>query len=178
MKTNTRLSTAMLITLILVVGCSSQDERLVELSETNMSRQAAQNEQMARQSQQVAEGSRQLVEADARARQELVEAQRSLQNDLQAERASLDRQHAELEEDRRDLAADRKREPILAAVIWSVALLTACVLPILLAIYVIRSIGTGEPEQALSELLIHELTAEQPILLPTLGPAPEQIELH
>src|SRR5579859_6665142 len=57
-----------------LIGCSSSDERYVELSQQSVARQAEQNQQIARQSQQVAEAAHELVQADARSRAELIEA--------------------------------------------------------------------------------------------------------
>jgi hypothetical protein len=78
-----RLSSGVLgagISLFFVVGCGSTDERLVELSEKSLARQAEQNQQMLKQSAQVAQATRQLVTADAQAREELIAAQAQRRN--------------------------------------------------------------------------------------------------
>jgi hypothetical protein len=49
--------------LILVTGCSSSDERLVELGQQSADRQAEQNQTIADQSQQVTETTHQFVES-------------------------------------------------------------------------------------------------------------------
>jgi len=169
-----------------VIGCSSSDDRYVELSQQSVTRQAEQNRQMAQQSQQVAEATHELVQADARARAELVEAQRSLEESLQAQRSKLDGERDRLELDRKALANAKEREPVIANTIWSAALLLAVILPMILCIYLIRTLGANEPSQDLSELLVYELTADQPALLPELpaklpGPefaAPEPRSMH
>ena len=159
-----------------VTGCSTSDDRYVELSQQSVARQAEQNQQIAQQSQQIAEAAHELVQADARARTELIEAQRSLEESLQAERSKLDVERDKLEQNRQDLAIAKQREPVIANAIWSAAILVAVVLPIVLYIYLIRTLGTTEPGHDLSELLVYELTAEQPALLPTSPAAVAQIE--
>jgi len=134
------------LTLVLVIGCSSTDERLVELSRQSADRQAAQSQQMAQQGQQVAEAAHDLVSADAKARQELVVAQSDLQKPLQTERGHLDRQHEALEYERQEIAATRNRDPIVAGAIVSAAVLLACVLPILLCLFVLRMTSQHAPD--------------------------------
>jgi hypothetical protein len=149
-----------------VIGCSSSDERYVELSQQSVARQAEQNHEIAQQSQKVAEATHELVQADARARAELIEAQRSLEEGLQAERSKLDNERDKLELDRQALATAKEREPIIANAIWSAALLVAVVLPLVLGIYLIRTVGIDGPSHDLAELLVYELTSEQSPLLP------------
>ncbi len=159
-----------------VIGCSSSDDRYVELSQQSVARQAEQNRQMAQQSQQVAEATHELMQADARARAEMINAQRSLEEGLQAERAKLDGERDRLEQDRQVFAKAKEREPIVASAIFSAALLVAAILPLVLAIYLIRASGGREPEQDLAELLMHELFSEQSMLLPAplaRSPCPE-----
>ena len=131
-----------------------------------MARQAEQNQQIARQSQQVAEATHELVQADAQARGDLVAAQRSLEESLQAERMRLDQERGKLERDRQELAAANKREPFIANAIWSAAILVAVVLPLVLCIYLVGTLGASEPGHDLNELLVYELTSEQPTVIP------------
>jgi hypothetical protein len=159
-----------------VIGCSSSDDRYVELSQQSVARQAEQNRQMAQQSQRVAEATHELVQADARARTEMFDAQRSLEEALQVERAKLDGERDRLEQDRQALAQAKVREPIIASAIISAALLVAAILPLILAIYLIRAFRSREPEQDLAELLVLELISEQSMLLPApqaKSPCPE-----
>jgi hypothetical protein len=158
---------AMLVA-VCMIGCDSRDDRYVELSQESVARQAEQNQQIARQSQQVAEAAHDLVQADAQSRRELIEAQRSLEAGIQAERFRLDDERDKLEQDRQALALAKERDPIIANTIWSVAVLVASVLPLILCIHLIRTLGTSRPSQDLSELLVYELTSQQPALLPPL----------
>jgi hypothetical protein len=64
--------------LILVTGCSSSAERLVELGQQSADRQAEQNQTIADQSQQVTETTHQFVESSGDARKEMIELQREL----------------------------------------------------------------------------------------------------
>jgi len=154
--------------LLMVTGCSdSRDERFRQLAQQTIRQQAAQNERMAKQSQQIAEASRRLVQGDAEARKDLLAAQKQLTSELHSERTNLDRQREEMEQERRDIAARRHRDPVIAKAISAVGLTLACLLPLFLAAYIIRAVTQdGEDSDALSELLIVELTAEQPLLLP------------
>ena len=64
-----RSRTGPLVFLFLAVaGCGATDDRLVDLSERSLARQAEQSQQMAQQSTEVVQATRQLVEADAQAR--------------------------------------------------------------------------------------------------------------
>ena len=166
----------------LIAGCNASDEQLLRQS---LRQQAEQNAQMARHTQQIVETSGQLIEADARARGDLVELQEHLQQGVQAERRSLDRQHQELETERQAVARQRQRDPLIAAAIVNASILLACVAPLLLAYWVIRSTWTQESGAALDELLVRELITEassflpRPTLalpLPETAPDPQPIE--
>jgi hypothetical protein len=170
-------------------GCSSPaDERVLEISQQSLARQAEQNQQMARQSQEVAEAARQLVEADAQAKQEMIQAHAELQEGLESQRASLGaeeneirRQHTALESERKQLAEQRHRDPLIAAAIVQIGAVLGCLLPVVLCFVVLRALRQ-EPVDAnpdLSDFLIEELVAEQPLLefqqppsLPLESPAP------
>ena len=170
-------SSLIVFLLLAIAGCSSPDDRLLELSERSLSRQAEQNQQVAQQSTEVAKATRQLVDADAKARRELITAQAELQRNLHAERASLDRQHETLECQRNELAIQRHREPIVAAAIVQAAVLIACILPLMLCFFVLRALRREGTDAALGDLLVQELVDPHSLLLlentlPSL-PAPE-----
>jgi len=77
----------------------------------------------------------------------------------------VDRQHEELESERQAIALQRQRDPLIAAAIVNAAILLACVAPLLLAYWVLRSAWTQEPG-GVDELLIHDLVTETPVFLP------------
>ena len=168
MRTNKNRQAVLWIPLLLLAAsCSSDaDERLGQLAHQSLENQAKQNEQMARQSQQVTEASRDLVAADATARKEMIEAHGTLQQQLQTERSDLDRQHEDLERDRRETAATRNRDPIVAGAIITVGVLLACALPILLCFFVVRALSQENPDDAVGNLLVQELVADDPLVLP------------
>jgi len=169
--------TVILSLMICTAGCSSSgDERLVDLSQESVNRQAEQNQAIAKQSEQVAQAAHELVEADAKARQEVIQLQVDLQKDAQADRRSLDRQHEDLENERRQVAQDRHRDPIIAAAIQDAVILVACLLPLVLAWFVIRGLRHEPDEAVLGDLLVQELVAEQPLLLPANFSHPQMIE--
>jgi hypothetical protein len=138
--------------------------------------------------QELLELQQQLVEADASAREELTQIQQDLverdaqgRKDLNAlqektqaasavERKSLDRQREDLENERREIAGQRQRAPIIAAAIVQVGLILACLAPLVLAAYLLWSLrSTVSEDEAVTELLVEELVADQPRLL--AGPA-------
>ena len=163
----------LMMTLLLAVGCAdSRDERFRQLAQQALHEQSEQNKRLAEQSRQIAEASRRLVEGDAAARKDLLAAHKQLMSELHSERANLDRQHEEMEQERRNIAARRHRDPVIAQAIGAVGLTLACLLPLLLAAYVIRAVNRdGDDSAARSELLVMEITAEQPLLLP-ISPRP------
>ena len=175
-----RMSAA-LLTLLAIVGCSPapdmRDQRLAEFAKQSVAQQAQQNDHLARQSQAVVEQSQKLAEAgrelvaqDAAARREMVSAQQGLNAQLNQQRATIDAGRDDLEQERRQIAEQRHRDPIVSASIQTAGLLLACLLPLLVCVFIIRQMGRHEPEDAaVAELLVCELTSDQPRLLP--GPA-------
>ena len=166
-------ATMLMMTLLLMTGCAdSRDEEFRQLAQQTIRQQAAQNERMAKQSQQIVEASKHLVANDAQARKEMIGAHAALQKELQTERANINQQLTELESERREIARQRGRDPIIAQAIGGVGLTLACLLPLLLAGYVIYSLNrSSDDSDALSEMLVMEIVAEKPILLP-ISPRP------
>jgi hypothetical protein len=108
-----------------------------------------------------------LVEADAKARTEIV----TLQRDLQQGQSELGRQRDQLEGDRREIADQRNRDPIIANTLTVVGTIVACLLPLVLGIYLAR--GLRDPSQvdsALAEILVDEIATDKPVLLPPPSP--------
>ena len=166
---------AAVILLATIAGCGrSPDERLAEMAQQTVAEQGRQNDRMADQSQavveeshQLAEAAKELVEHDAEARRELIAAQTELTSQLNEQQSAIYSGHEQLEQDRRLIAEQRHRDPIVAAVIQNSGLVIACLLPLLVAVFVIRQMQSQEPDHAaVAELLTLELTSEQPHLLP------------
>lgn len=165
-------------------GCDGDNGRLAEYAQNSVDQQTRQNEQIARQNlevtrqnQQVAAAAQKLVESDAQARHELVTAQKSLQEGLHAERLTLDEQRQGLEDDRRQIARERYWEPLLAEAIGGCGVLLACLLPLVICLYVLRGLQTGSGDEAvLNDLLVSELTAERPQLLLSTTERPAALE--
>lgn len=158
-----------------VLGCSrAPDERLAEFAQQAMAEQRKQNDRIADQSlavveesHQLAEAAKELVESDAEARRELIAAQAELTTQLNEQQSGIYAGHEQLEQDRREIAEQRHRDPIIAAVIQNVCLIIACLLPLVVAVFVIRQMQSQEPDHAaVAELLILEMTADEPRLLP------------
>jgi len=168
---------AAVLLLATIVGCGrSPDERLAEFAQQAMAEQRKQNDRIADQSQavvaeshQLAETAKLLVEHDAEARRELIAAQQELTTQLNGQQSAIHTGHQQLEQDRREIAEQRHRDPIIAAVIQDFGLFIACLLPLVVAVFVIRQVQSQEPDHAaVAELLILEMTADEPRLLPGL----------
>ena len=170
MPKNLSPGAAMLLmtTLLLATGCGdSRDERYRRLAEHALDEQAQQNKRLAEQSKQIVDASKRLIEGDAEARRDLLAAQKQLSSELHSERAGIDRQREEMEQERRNIATQRHRDPVIAQAINAFGLTLACLLPLLLAAYVIRAVNQdGDDSAELGKLLVMEITAEQPLLLP------------
>jgi hypothetical protein len=174
-----------LLMLGVVGGCGrSADERLADFAQQTMTEQIKQNDRMADQSQavveeshQLAETAKELVEHDAEARRELIAAQQELTSQLNGQQSAIQTGHQQLEQDRREIAEQRHRDPIIAAVIQDFGLSIACLLPLVVAVFVIRQMQSQEPDHAaVAELLILEMTADEPKLLP--GPMSQRHALN
>lgn len=68
----------MLPLVLIVIGCSSPDDRLAELGKESCDRQAEQNETIASQAGQVTETTRQFVESNGDTRKDMIQLQRQL----------------------------------------------------------------------------------------------------
>ncbi|MBD3674531.1 MAG: hypothetical protein HUJ26_13495 [Planctomycetaceae bacterium] len=161
MTKQTRITTLMVV-IAIVSGCqSNENQRLAEMAERQLDRQAEQNQRMADLQEEVAEGSKRLVEADAEARREMI----GLHHDLQTERQTVGQQRDHLEQDRRELAAQRHRDPIIAETIQQIGLLIACGLPLLICLMLLRQPVEPSGDREIAELLIADLVSAQPQLL-------------
>jgi hypothetical protein len=125
-----------------VAGCDSPDERLAAFAEKSIDQQAQQNAALAKTTE-----------------------------DVHVERSSLNEQQEALEEDRREIASQRVREPLIANALQAIGLILACLAPLLICVYALQQAGSSSPEQELGTILVEELTAEEPQLLPPLVPA-------
>ena len=191
-RTRRAMMIATLLMLLTAIGCSRpadmRDQRLAEFARQSVEQQAKQNEEMARQSKAVVEESSQLAEAakemvasDAEARAEMIAAHDRLNGQLNEQRGTIDAGHDALEEERRQIAEQRHRDPIVATSIQTVGLIIACLLPLLVCVFIIRQMSRTEPDDAaVAELLVCELTSDQPRLLPgrSLRPALEHHANH
>jgi len=150
-------------------GCLSESERVAEVAQEAAREQAEQNQRMAQVQQEVAAAHKRLVESEARARGDMV----ALQRDLQRAQAEVGRQRDLLEAERREMAAQRGRDPMIASAIQCIGVMLACLLPLLLCIYVLRALRDGsDNDAAVTEILIQDLTSDEPTFLPPARPLP------
>lgn len=165
-----RVPLGLLALLILAgTGCLSESERVAEVAREAAREQAEQNKRMARVQQEVAEAHKRLVEGEAKARSEMV----ALERDIQGAQAEVGVQRDALEAERRQMAAERGRDPIIASAIQCTWVLLACLLPLLLSIYVLRALrDSSDNGAAVTEILIQDLTSDEPTFLPPARPLP------
>lgn len=163
-----------------------RDQRLAEFARESMTEQRKQNDRLADQSeaviqesQQLAEAAKGLVESDAEARREMVASQRELNAQINQQRSAIDMGRDQLEQERRQIAEQRHRDPLVAAAIQNTGLIIACLLPLIVCLFVIRQMQYEEPDHAaVAELLMTELTSDQPRLLPGTSLRPAALENH
>ena len=152
----------MILLIVLAIGCSSSDDRLIRHVAESNRQQAAQNQEMTKVHREVAEGMSRLVKAVAESRKEMV----AMESDLQEQRTQLD-------VERRSIANERRRESLLAPVVSSVGLMLVAALPLVLCWYLLHGLRT--PDEDVSELLIQNLVSEQ-LVLPATPPDRQRIE--
>ena len=174
----TQIAIFPILLLLAVIGCSEtpdmRDQRLAEFAQQAVKEQARQNDRMADQSQaiveeshQLAQTAKELVESDAEARRELIAAQQELTSQVNDQQATVDAGREQLEQDRREIAEQRHRDPIVATAIQNTGLVMACLLPLIVAVYVIRHMQSQDPDHAaVAEMLVLEVTSDEPRLLP------------
>jgi len=149
-----------ILVLLAAIGCSSGDERLIDLSHQSADRQAEQNRLVEANNRQVIEATNRLVEADAQGRRENVELHRQ----IEAERSGINQQRDALEQERRQMADERNRDPIIAESIRAAAGLIAAILPLAVCVYLLRGLFHKSDDEAMAEVLIEELVAHKPLL--------------
>jgi multidrug efflux pump subunit AcrA (membrane-fusion protein) len=149
----------------LLAGCD-EDKRLAQMANENAQRQAEQNQEMARLNREVAEGSKRLVTANAEANDKLLSAQQK-----------LDDQRTQIDAQRQVLADERHRESILGPLLTTLGTLLVCALPLVLCWFLLHGLRQGGQEADLSQLLVEEIVADQPTLLPA-PPHRDAIDQH
>ena len=162
----------LLITVLVIGGCSkSPDQRLTELAESSLEQQSRQNEAAAENNRQIAETARELVQADANAREQLLRSNREQQAEIQQSYDRLDQARDDLERERQAIAAQRQRDPVVAEAIRFLGLLLAALFPLGVAGYLLYVLHRAGPDEAaVSELLIAEITEDEPLLLRSAPP--------
>ena len=179
---------SVVLLLVMTAGCGDspdyRDQRLAEFARESITEQRLQNERIADQSAAVVEESGRLaetaklmVEHDAQTRREMLAAQSELTSQLHQQQAVVDAGRDQLERDRQQIAEKRFRDPMIAIAIENAGLAMGCLLPLVICFFVIRQMQTQETDHAaVAELLIHEFSSNQPMLLP--GPLWRPIALE
>jgi hypothetical protein len=150
----------LLMLVLIAVGCSSDDERLVDLSRQSLDRQTEQNRLVEANNRQVIDATQRLVEADAQARRENIQ----LHREIQTERSGINQQRDALEQERRQIADTRNRDPIVAESIQSAVGLIVAALPLVVCLFVLRGLFHKSDDEAMADVLVEELVTQQPLL--------------
>jgi hypothetical protein len=148
------------IPFLILVGCSRDDQRLVDLSRQSLDRQAEQNRLVETNNQQITDATKRLIEADADSRRENTR----LHHDLQAERTGVNQQRDALEQERREIASERNRDPIVAESIKTAVGLIVAALPLVICLFLVRGLFHKSDDEAVADLLVEQLLSHDPIL--------------
>jgi hypothetical protein len=147
---------------LLLIGCDDS-QRVAEVAERAADRQADQNKEMVQLNREVAEGTKRLVEADAKARDDAL----AMQTHLHLQQAEVGQQRDQLESERREIADKRLRESILAPILANLGPLRVGALVLVFCALLVYGLDSDKGEgDVVAEILIEELVAERPILLP------------
>lgn len=161
MKTN-RVILIHLISMITMIGCEDEDQRVAAVATAAAERQAQQSAEMAKAHAQLTHGARELVESAGRSQESLV----TIQRELETQQSEIGRQRDLLEKERQTIATQRRTDPIIANAVLQIGLLIVCALPLIVCWYVLRDLGQNNAEEPIGEILIEDLTSERPLLLP------------
>lgn len=140
-----RLYSTILVTALATAlsGCD-EDERIVQLSKEAADRQAQQNVEMARVTREASEANKEVVRLHGK----------------------LNQHHEQIAEERRAIASARRWDALTAVTIEKVGFFFACLVPIFLAAYVVRTHRQNtDVDDMVSEVLIEEILSENRKLL-------------
>ncbi|MEO8137085.1 MAG: hypothetical protein ABI831_24295, partial [Betaproteobacteria bacterium] len=161
MKPMSLLGVAALL-ILLLAGCETENERSTRIAERMAEQQSQQNQAMARQGEQLVRATQALVEADSTSRAQLV----AIQKDLQQERGKIAGEWEELDDQRRQIASLRTWDSALAVAVEGLAALLTAGIPLALCWSVMRDVKQDPSIDALNEVLVLDLVADMPMLLP------------
>jgi hypothetical protein len=130
------------VALIGIGGCGDENAQLADYAMESARWQAEQSQTLVEANQQIADGSRQLVAADAASRQELA----TLQRELRADQADIAQQYQSLAERHTQWVDACDRDAQAGSSILGLALILACLLPLLLAAWAM--FGRHDPPTA------------------------------
>ena len=165
-----RIAILLVIALIAATGCSDS-ERVAEVATEAAQQQAKQNAEMAQLNREVAAGTKRLVAADAEARKDLTK----MHHDVQAEQAKVSQQRDRLETERQEIAAQRRIESMWGPILKSCSVAALCVVTIGFCWYLLFGLRQHDnTDDVLNELLVAELVAESPAILPMASSAIER----
>lgn len=114
-----------------------------------------------------------VVQRDAAGRRELDELHRQSHAAVATRIQAVDQQRDLLEQERREIAEARQRAPVVAEAVRFVGGLIVCLTPLLVVLYLLRTLSmTDNTDGAVLEVLVEELMADRPRLLPSAGRSP------
>ena len=142
---------AMILTTTMMLGCSSESERMANMAERMVRSQNDVNSNV------------------VRTNEKFVDLNKELQKErtgLQNERFALNDQFERLEQDRRDLHRQRRSELAWSEGFQFLAIVVAAVMPLILCAYLIwSSTQSSVKQEEVNSILIHELVSTTPRLI-------------
>lgn len=144
------------VVLAVAAGCgdSGQGERLARMAEQSTHEQSAQNQRVTQAHAELAEGSKRLVDADAQARRDFAQ----LQDKLRQDQANLGEQRNAMEAERKTIAMERRQASAAGSSVVALAILLACLAPLVLAGMALTASHRSSTQDEVSEVLIEELS--------------------
>jgi hypothetical protein len=156
-----------IVILTIAIGCKNDSARVAELATQHAKQQNELSRETVELQAELVKGTQQLVQADAQSRRDFIE----LEAKLDEQRADIARNREELANEHRVLVARRVRDPVIANAVIAVGSLMACLLPLLVAGYLLRCHLNEPDDPATTELLLEEMVSRHAALTPAEHPA-------
>ena len=145
--------------IVIAIGCQSESDRVAELAIRHATEQSQLSRETIELQAELVKGTQQVVDADALARRDFIELE-----------GKLDEQRAAIADERREIAKHRHRAPVVASALITVGSLLACLLPLVLAGYLLRCQLSEPDDHSLTEVLLDEIAAGHPVFAASNDP--------
>lgn len=142
--------------LTIATGCQSNTDHVVaELATRHATEQAELSRETVALQSELVDGTQQLVGSDAQARRDFLE----LESRLDEQRAEISQRRDALAQTQRELTKQQARAPVVANALLAVGTTLTCLLPLLLAGYLLRYQLDRSSEGLAADVLLDEIAA-------------------